>query len=188
MSWVEGLFLAFWTLALESHCAAPQVKFYAKLMTMAGPLGTGQILAQWRHPVASRVALDLPYIEKYTQHCTSGPPKPWKWPANEVHFLSSSILSLSITVLNNHVKVDWIWKRVTPLLISMFIASLYYMGAQRRQWMPFWPTLLMAVNVVSHITVLDTRVWRTSCWEKGWRLETGCVLRNSCWDSIKSWS
>jgi len=39
----------------------PQLDFYADIDDHGVRWGnTGQILAQWRHPVASRVALDLP--------------------------------------------------------------------------------------------------------------------------------
>jgi hypothetical protein len=49
-------------LALERHHTTPQVFFYAKINDHGILWGnTGQILAQWSHPVASRVALDLLY-------------------------------------------------------------------------------------------------------------------------------
>jgi hypothetical protein len=36
-------------------------------MSSAGAIGnTGQLLAQWKRPVASRVALDLPYWEMHS--------------------------------------------------------------------------------------------------------------------------
>jgi hypothetical protein len=49
----------------QFHNATTQF-FMPKSMTMAsaGVIGdTGRILTRWRHPVASRVALDLPYWE-----------------------------------------------------------------------------------------------------------------------------
>ena len=40
----------------------PQIDFYAKIDDHGIRRGdTGRILAQWQNPVASRVALDLPY-------------------------------------------------------------------------------------------------------------------------------
>ena len=40
----------------------PQINFYAKIDDHGIRRGdTGRILAQWQNPVASRVALDLPY-------------------------------------------------------------------------------------------------------------------------------
>jgi hypothetical protein len=40
----------------------PQLNFYAKIDDHGVRRdNTGRILARWRHPVASRVALDLPY-------------------------------------------------------------------------------------------------------------------------------
>ena len=49
-------------LALKSDFTTPQLIFYAKIDDHGVRRGdTGQIIAQWRHPVASMVALDLPY-------------------------------------------------------------------------------------------------------------------------------
>ncbi len=59
MSWVEGLFCAFWMLALESNFTMPQHDFYAKIGISRGDMG--QILAQWQYPVASRIAWDFLY-------------------------------------------------------------------------------------------------------------------------------
>jgi hypothetical protein len=60
--WVEGLFSNFQTLALESDCKSPQVIFFAKIDDHAIHRGNRrQILAWWRHSVASSLALDLLY-------------------------------------------------------------------------------------------------------------------------------
>jgi hypothetical protein len=40
----------------------PQLNFYAKIDDHGIRWGnTGRLIARWRHPVASRVSLDLPY-------------------------------------------------------------------------------------------------------------------------------
>jgi hypothetical protein len=63
MSCVEGPFRAFLRIASESesdfHNTTTQF-FTLKSMTIRQG-DTGRILTRWRHPVASRVALDLPY-------------------------------------------------------------------------------------------------------------------------------
>jgi hypothetical protein len=49
-------------LASKSNFTTPQLDFYAENNDHGICRGnTGQILAQWWRPVASRVALDLPY-------------------------------------------------------------------------------------------------------------------------------
>jgi len=49
-------------LALESDFTTPQLNFYAKIDDHGVCWGdTGQIIARWWRPVASRVALGLPY-------------------------------------------------------------------------------------------------------------------------------
>jgi hypothetical protein len=61
MSWVEGLFCAFLALASKSDFTTHSI-FYAKINDHGIRRGkTGQILTQWWRPMASRVALDLPY-------------------------------------------------------------------------------------------------------------------------------
>ena len=46
--------------------------FYAKIDDHGIRWGNkGQILARWRRPVASRVALDLPYWRLYPTHCAT---------------------------------------------------------------------------------------------------------------------
>jgi hypothetical protein len=49
-------------LASKSDFTMPQLIFYAKIDDHGVRRGnTGRVLARWRHPVASRVALDLLY-------------------------------------------------------------------------------------------------------------------------------
>ena len=61
MSWVEGPFCAFWTLALESDFTTPQLDFFTPKIDDHGVRrgDTGQILARWQRPVAPLEALDV---------------------------------------------------------------------------------------------------------------------------------
>ena len=62
MSWVEGPFCTFLALASKSDFTTPQLNFLRQNRYHGIRQGnTGQILARWWRPVASRVALDLPY-------------------------------------------------------------------------------------------------------------------------------
>ena len=50
-------------LASKSNFTLPQLDFYAKINDHGVRWGnTRQIIARWQSPVASRVALDLPYL------------------------------------------------------------------------------------------------------------------------------
>jgi len=91
MSWVEGSFRDFWTLASESNFTTPQLNFYAKINDH------GIRLDNTGHPVASRVALDLPY---WTLDDALGTVPPDPWPSKHGHQTGPFFLS-SIFVLHN---------------------------------------------------------------------------------------
>ncbi len=62
ISWKEGIFCAFWMLALESDFTMPQLDFLAKINDHGVHRdNTGWILAQWQLPMAFRVVIDLLY-------------------------------------------------------------------------------------------------------------------------------
>ena len=91
--------------------------FTPKSMTMAS---AGEIRGEWRHPVASRVGLDL-------RHHTAWSAWPSKWPAKQVNFFSVIDFVSSITV------ADWPCYGLLKIKPSYAIIQ-YYVFLVRILW------------------------------------------------------